>query len=330
MSELDPEELKLLEQTMAKVLDAADGRELLGQLDELGWFELWQDQPAGAARALFGQQGRLARTSPVLSGLMGAALIDDQTAPPVLLPEFNAFASGWCSTRSTDGALTALAQSDALTDDGHALFVAGCPSGDNAQLLRVDVAALRRTPVDGLDPKMRLCRVDLAAAVRSGTPLISGTELSKAWAHALALGRRLLAEEMLGVVAEQLRLALEHATSRSQFGRPIGSFQAVKHKLAEVYVALSVAQLAVDEAWLDPTPMTCLMAKVLAGVAVETANLHCQQVLGGIGFTWEHPFHHYLRRGRLLAALLGSRAQLAASVGTDILDARKTPVLAPL
>ncbi|WP_051342498.1 acyl-CoA dehydrogenase family protein [Pseudonocardia spinosispora] len=329
MSGLDPDELKLLEETMAKVLESSDRLDM-ARLDELGWFELWRDQPAEAARALFGQQGRLARTSPVLSVLMGAALLGDPAAPPVLLPEFNAFAAGWCSTRSTDGALTALAQADALADDGQALFVAGCPSGDNAQLLRVEVAALRRTPVDGLDPALRLCAVDVSAAVRSGTPLMSGTELSTAWAQALALGRRLLAEEMVGVVAEQLRLAVEHATSRSQFGRPIGSFQAVKHKLAEVYVALSVARLAADEAWLDPAPTTCLMAKVLAGVAVETASQHCQQVLGGIGFTWEHPFHHYLRRGRLLAALLGSRAQLAASVGSDILDARRTPVLAPL
>ena len=341
---VDAQELKLVEQTMAKVLAGIEGRELLDELDELGWFELWRERPGVAARALFGQQGRLARTSPTLTVLMGAALwrglappeaaiSSGTTAPPVLLPEPRAFDRERRCTPGPDGTLTALAQADALEGATHALLVLGGPPQTDTHLLRVQVAALRRTPVQGLDPSMRLCAVDATKAAHAATslpPLASGEKATRAWVEALALGRRLLAEEMLGVVAEQLRLALDHAASRTQFDRAIGSFQAVKHKLAEVYVALTVAELATDEAWTDPAPTASLLAKVLAGAAVDTANLHCQQVLGGIGFTWEYPFHHYLRRGRLLAALLGSRVQLSSALGADILNARAAPELAAL
>jgi alkylation response protein AidB-like acyl-CoA dehydrogenase len=131
-------------------------------------------------------------------------------------------------------------------------------------------------------------------------------------------------------VAEQLRLAVRHALDRRQFGRPIGSFQAIQHKLADVYVGLTVADLATDEAWHDPSPSTCVLAKLLAGAAVDAANLHCQQVLGGIGFTWEHPFHRYLRRGRMLATMLGRRPQLASALGSEIVRSQRLPDLAPL
>jgi alkylation response protein AidB-like acyl-CoA dehydrogenase len=166
--------------------------------------------------------------------------------------------------------------------------------------------------------------------VRTGEQVAADEDAERRWEGALALGRRLLAQEMLGVVAEQLRLAVRHALDRSQFGRPIGSFQAIQHKLADVYVGLTVADLATDEAWHDPSPSTCVLAKLLAGAAVDAANLHCQQVLGGIGFTWEHPFHRYLRRGRMLATMLGRRPQLASALGSEIVRSQRLPDLAPL
>jgi alkylation response protein AidB-like acyl-CoA dehydrogenase len=160
--------------------------------------------------------------------------------------------------------------------------------------------------------------------------LATGTEADAQWSTALALGRRLLAEEMIGVVAAQLDLTLEHARSRTQFGRQIGSFQAVKHKLAETHVALAVARLAADDAWIDTGPIAALMAKLHAGAAVQVANRHCQQLLGGIGFTWEHPFHRYYRRGRILDALLGSSQQLTTAIGRQISERRTLPSTAQL
>jgi Acyl-CoA dehydrogenase, C-terminal domain len=339
-SALGAEDLKLFQESMAKVLAGAEGRELVSALEEQGWFELWDEQPRAAARALFGQQGRLARTSPVLTLLMGASVAGPSGSisagsiggvAPVLLPgpaalSDSAFSTGGWAVAGPDGTVRALAQSAAL-DVGRAA-VLPVRDGDGLFLLELATDALRRTPVEGLDPALGLCRVD--ATVRAGTPVLVGAEAERAWLRSVALGRRLLAEEMCGVVAEQLRLALGHAGSRSQFGRPIGSFQAVKHKLAEVHVALTVAELAAEEAWAQPAATTSLLAALLGATAVETANLHCQQVLGGIGFTWEHPFHRYARRGRVLAAVLGSRAQLARELGGQIVDSGELPVLAEL
>jgi Acyl-CoA dehydrogenase, C-terminal domain len=330
------EDLKLFQESMAKVLAGAEGPELVSILEEQGWFELWDEQPRAAAVALFGQQGRLARTSPVLTLLMGASVLGPAgSLRPVLLPEPAAFSGGGWAVTGPDGTIRVLAQSAAL-DVGRSAVLAvrrdgtSDGTGDGRVLLEVATDALHRTPVEGLDPALGLCRVDVTAAVSAGTPLLGGDDAERAWERSVALGRRLLAEEMCGVVTEQLRLALGHAGSRTQFGRPIGSFQAVKHKLAEVHVALTVAELAAEEAWADPAPTTSLLAKLLAATAVETANTHCQQVLGGIGFTWEHPFHWYVRRGRVLAALLGSRAQLAREIGGRIVDSRELPTLAEL
>jgi hypothetical protein len=344
------EDLKLFQESMAKVLAGAEGPELVSSLEEQGWFELWDEQPRAAARALFGQQGRLARTSPVLTLLMGASVagptgsISAESVSagsvgagsisgvvPVLLPgpaafSDSAFSDGGWAVAGPDGTVRALAQSAAL-DVGRAA-VLPVRDGDGLSLVELATGTLRRTPVEGLDPALGLCRVD--ATVRAGTPVLIGAEAEWAWRRSVALGRRLLAEEMCGVVAEQLRLALGHAGSRTQFGRPIGSFQAVKHKLAEVHVALTVAELAAEEAWAQPAATSSLLAALLGATAVETANLHCQQVLGGIGFTWEHPFHRYARRGRVLAAVLGSRAQLARELGGQIVDSGELPVLAEL
>jgi hypothetical protein len=330
---LDSDELKLLEQTAAELLDNFEGRRLVDELSVLGWFELWERQPRQAARALFYQQGRLAKTSSMLSLLMGAAMADvtlsgTDGAQPGLLPGPAASdGGGWCTPRP-DGRLVMLAQSEALQHGGYALLAVR--RGNQPQLLRVAVDSLLCTGIDGLDPAMRLCWVDATPALAAAEQVAAGEDSERRWEGALALGRRVLAQEMLGVVAEQLRLAVRHALDRSQFGRPIGSFQAIQHKLADVYVGLTVADLATDEAWHDPNPSTCVLAKLLAGAAVDAANLHCQQVLGGIGFTWEHPFHRYLRRGRMLATMLGRRPQLAAALGSEIVRSQRLGDLAPL
>ncbi|GAA5146462.1 hypothetical protein GCM10023321_05980 [Pseudonocardia eucalypti] len=330
---ISTDEVRMLADTVAKVLDDTPRGELLATLDELGWFELWSAEPRAAARALFGQQGRLApRTSPTLFPLLGARALgleeDLAQAPPALLPRLDGFTDGFVAPEP-DGSVVALGQLDALDAAERAVLPVALPDGP--ALLAVPVAGLDRLPVTGLDPELGLCRVVMGEqALRGADRVAVGAPARESWAEAVAVGQRLLAEELLGVVAEQLRLALDHARSREQFGRPIGSFQAVKHKLAEVHASVTVAELAVHEAWLDPRPLVAGLAKLLANRAVEVANTHCQQVLGGIGFTWEHSFHWYLRRGRVLAALLGSRAQLTGRLGADCIARRALPVVARL
>ncbi|MCI3274347.1 acyl-CoA dehydrogenase family protein [Streptomyces cylindrosporus] len=128
----------------------------------------------------------------------------------------------------------------------------------------------------------------------------------------VAAGRRAVGWWLLGTGRAMLTLARGHALDRVQFGRPLASFQAVRHRLAETLVALEGAEavLAVAEDGLGS-----LLAKAAAGQAALTAARHCQQVLGGIGFTAEHPLHRHVRRAVVLDGLLGSARELTREAG---------------
>jgi alkylation response protein AidB-like acyl-CoA dehydrogenase len=127
-----------------------------------------------------------------------------------------------------------------------------------------------------------------------------------------------------------LELAGDHARSRIQFDRPIATFQAVRHRLAESLVAVETASAMLDAAWLDRTPTMTSMAKAVAGRQARTVSRHCQQVLAGIGFTVEHPFHRYVRRILVLDVLLGTSASLTTALGAELVERRRLPPLLPL
>ena len=114
-------------------------------------------------------------------------------------------------------------------------------------------------------------------------------------------------------------LAVDHARSRVQFGRPIGSFQAVRNRLADAHVAREGAAAALASAWdADDAVLAGLLAKSLAGRAARIAATQCQQVLAGIGFTAEHPFHRFLARALVLDSVLGSAAELPKAIGARL------------
>jgi alkylation response protein AidB-like acyl-CoA dehydrogenase len=146
----------------------------------------------------------------------------------------------------------------------------------------------------------------------------------------MALGQIALGHELVGASRKMLELAREHALERIQFGRPIGMFQAVRHRLAETLVAIETADAALEAAWDDGTPTAAAIAKALAGRGARTAARHCQQVLAGIGFTTEHPLHLYVRRVIVLDELLGGSRSLTADLGRTLLDTRQLPDLLPL
>ena len=115
-----------------------------------------------------------------------------------------------------------------------------------------------------------------------------------------------------------LTLARQHAVDRVQFGRQISSFQAIRHRLAETLVAIEGAEATLQAATAasdDPDGLACLLAKAAAGHAALTAARHCQQVLGGIGFTAEHMLHRHVKRALLLDSLLGSTRELTQDAG---------------
>ena len=175
--------------------------------------------------------------------------------------------------------------------------------------------------------------MDLARAV---VPLRTTLDIddvvgdAAAWERGKAAGLRFLALELCGVTRVLLDLAVAHTTTREQFGRPLAAFQAVKHKLADVYVWLECAELAVASAFEDADVLSAALAKGLACRAASVARANCQQVLGGMGFSWEHPLHRYVRRALLLEALLGSAGVLRADIGHELRSTGRLPALAAL
>ena len=150
------------------------------------------------------------------------------------------------------------------------------------------------------------------------------------WGAAVAAGQLALGHELVGAARTMLELARVHALERMQFGRPIASFQAVRHRLAESLVAIEAAAALLAAAWDEPDPVIAAMAKAVAGRSARTVARHCQQVLAGIGFTTEHTFHRYFRRIVVLDQLLGAGNELTRRLGGDTLVTGTVPATFPL
>ena len=147
---------------------------------------------------------------------------------------------------------------------------------------------------------------------------------------ALAAGRQALGWWLVGTSRAMLALARQHALDRVQFGRHIGSFQAIRHRLAETLVAIEGAEATLHAASAEPDELASLLAKAAAGHAALTTAQHCQQVLGGIGFTAEHALHRHVKRSLLLDGLLGSTRELTREAGATVRAKGSAPRLAQL
>jgi alkylation response protein AidB-like acyl-CoA dehydrogenase len=156
------------------------------------------------------------------------------------------------------------------------------------------------------------------------TTVASGPGVAAALDRARLLARLYVAAEATGAAAWCLTAATEYATMRTQFGRPIGSFQAVKHLCADMLVDVegskSLTLVAAEElaAGADAAPLDVDLALLQATGALDRVSRTAMHVFGGIGFTWEHPIHRYVKRaltaGSLLEPAGAVRARVAAAV----------------
>ena len=213
-----------------------------------------------------------------------------------------------------------------LVPDGELadLVLVAARAGDELGVFAIDDGApgLRRTSLAGLDPTRRLARLELSCV--PARRLVC-EDAEGALGHALDLAAVALAAEQLGGLQRCLDLSVEYAKSRYQFGRAVGSFQAVKHLCANMHVAMEMARSAVRyAAWTaDEEPGELPVAAALARAACSEAFFRVAadtiQVHGGIGFTWEHDAHLYYRRAKSSELLLGGqrqqRARLADRLG---------------
>lgn len=146
----------------------------------------------------------------------------------------------------------------------------------------------------------------------------------------LGEARRAVGWWLIGSARAMLALARQHALDRVQFGKPIASFQAIRHRLAETLVAIEGGEATLCLPGTDNPDLTAMLAKAAAGKAALTAARHCQQVLGGIGFTAEHDLHHHVKRALVLDGLLGSSKELTRKAGAGLRARGSAPRLAAL
>ena len=191
-------------------------------------------------------------------------------------------------------------------------------------LYRVDMSApgMAKAPVVSLDMTRQLC--DLSFDDAPGTLIAAGPTASQAVDAALTAGAAVLAAEQVGLAQRCLDMTLAYVKERRQFARPVGSFQALKHRLADVWVAVSQARAASRYAAAclasgDPDAKVAVaVAKAYCSEAAVHAAQECVQLHGGIGFTWEHPAHLYLKRAKADSIAFGTpdahRAVLASLV----------------
>jgi alkylation response protein AidB-like acyl-CoA dehydrogenase len=163
---------------------------------------------------------------------------------------------------------------------------------DGARLVRwIDITA---EAVPTVDPTRRLARVT------AGSTKPIGSDPGLADTAAI-----LLAAEQVGAAARCLEKTVAYTKERVQFGRPIGSFQALKHRMADLYVAVQSARAVVGDAIAQPTPASAALARLAASEAFTTVAGEAIQLHGGIAITWEHDIQLYFKRAHASAQLFG-------------------------
>ena len=211
--------------------------------------------------------------------------------------------------------------------DGHTadiiLVAARTDAGVSLFQVAADADGLTRTALATMDQTRKQARLDFA-----GTPATLVGEEGKGWdvlSTVLDLAAVALAAEQVGGAQMCLDMAVEYAKVRVQFGRPIGSFQAIKHKCADMLLEVESAKSAAYYAgWCaaemnDELPSTASLAKAYCSEAYFHAAAENIQIHGGIGFTWEHPAHLYFKRAKSSELLFGDptyhRELLAQRIG---------------
>ncbi|MEU7745474.1 acyl-CoA dehydrogenase family protein [Nonomuraea sp. NPDC049158] len=194
----------------------------------------------------------------------------------------------------------------ARTADGAGLFA--CERGAEG------VTRTARTVLDGTRPQALVTFAD--------TPFVPiGANAAAITGRVLDIGRAALAAEQVGGSAHALDASVSYVLQRRQFGRQIGSFQAIKHRLADLLVEIEAARSAAVFAVACVTassrdlPVAASTAKVVCSGVYSRATAEYVQLHGGIGFTWEHPAHLYLRRARAAEVLFGTAGDHRARLG---------------
>lgn len=195
---------------------------------------------------------------------------------------------------------------------GLALVVARGEAGPVLALVDLDADGVQRTPVESLDPSRPQSRIEFRDA--PAELLGDGGDMTRVW-RLLDRAAVLTAFEQIGGTERALEMTRAFTQQRYAFGRPVASFQALKHRMADVYAAL---QIATSNAWYgawalsagSPELATAACgARVSACEAYDLAAKEMIQMYGGVGYTWEYDCHLFYRRAKLLSLSLGTPSE---------------------
>lgn len=206
--------------------------------------------------------------------------------------------------------------------DGMVANVAVVLAGDTLVLVDLDAGNVTRTPQRSIDPSRPLARITFAGAAAQALPC-DGATVARTVTQGAAV---LLAFEQVGGAEKALYAARDYAMERRTFGRLIGSFQAVKHKLADLYTGIELARAhAYYGAWALATgapelPRAAAAARVAATTAYTVAAEESLHLHGGIGYTWEMDCHLHLRRARWLGQIIGNEHQWREALATALIE----------
>ncbi|MEY2433256.1 MAG: hypothetical protein QOC92_2981 [Acidimicrobiaceae bacterium] len=280
-----------------------------GELAELGWLGMHVPPGHGGQgwslielAVILEETGRCLAPGPFLPTVLAAAVILAGGTPDQHAAYLPTLVDG-----STPGAVAIGPVPELVLGAGLAgvLVVPATTSAGEAWYV-LDRSDVDVTGVASLDPTRRLSKVTFDPGRVDPARVLTG--IDNAGVHDLAV--TLLAAECAGGASWCLDTATSHAKVREQFGRPIGQFQAVKHRCADLLVAVEQARAAAWDAAItagdgDQAAVAAAVAGAVAPEVFFSAAKDCIQLLGGIGFTWEHDAHMYLRRATTVRQLLG-------------------------
>jgi hypothetical protein len=328
---MDVATLDMLRSSIARVLTEPGDRVLSDRLDELGWDDALADDAPAALRVLFEEKGSTLSSADALGPLLARTIANALDEPglasaPVILPAslhpHGRAASADADGIVVDGVMLAVPRS------GTEMVVPVGRAGERLQLAVVPADGCSFNPIEGTDSSFGLVSVT-GTLDPANLRWLSGDTVA-AWDAVTAVARWTISCELVGIGLHVVARAVDYTCDRTQYGRPIGTFQALQHRLAGAHVSVVGASHVAAEAACDGTPWTASVAKALAGRAAEFACTQAQQSYGAIGFTWEHEFHRYLRRTYVLDWLFGDWRTLEREIGEHLLETGVVPRIGAL
>jgi Acyl-CoA dehydrogenase, C-terminal domain len=320
-STFDLDTLTMLRTSLRHVLTEDTTTPLATRLDELGWDEVVAGDPSTALRTLFEVKGDVVANvdalGPRLAAVLAQATDDDRLTPAVTVGLASPFGP---SLVTATGELQVEAMTLSAVTPGTTVVLPvgehGSSGSMQSQRLAMIVAGddSSSSPLAGTDESFGAHRLTGRIA-GSGIQWIDDRAAAQAWNSVVAHGRWLVACELVGIGRHVIDAAVHYTGQRVQYGRAIGTFQALQHRIASAHAMVVGAGHLATAAGEAGDEWSALVAKAMAGNAAEFACTQAQQCYGAIGFTWEHEFHRYLRRTYTLDRLFGDWRSLEHEIG---------------